>query len=286
MTLEALRGRAVAPAVFAVTPGVVARFVAATGDEATRWREFAPPGLAAAAFFAAAPALLALPEVAGPARSLLHTEQAFTWQRALAVGEEVAVAGKVASVRSRGAMHLVTFEVAAAGAAGPWLQGAATFVLSAEAVAAAAEEVEPPPDARGICDPASVLPLPGEGAALSPLRRSASRADLVRYAVAGGDANPIHQDHRAARAAGLPGVIVHGLLLAAWMFQAAARYRPGPHPLRDARVRFRRALRPAVPAVVTGTVAARGEVGALLDLALEAADGSGPVATAAIRVTP
>jgi len=272
--------------VFPVSPGAVAGFVAATGDEPTRWREFAPPGLAAAALFAVAPAFLALPEVAGRAPSLLHAEQAFSWERALAVGEELAVSGKVAGVRSRGERHLVTFEVAAAGVEGPWLQGAATFVLSSE-TATAPEEAEPPADERGACDPAPILPLPAEGAALCPLRRSASRVDLARYAAAGGDANPIHQEHGAARAAGLPGVIVHGLLLAAWMFQAAARYRPGSHPLAEARVRFRRPLRPAVPAVVTGKVAARGEAGARLELALEAAgSGPGPVATGAIRVTP
>ena len=90
----------------------------------------------------------------------------------------------------------------------------------------------------------------------------------MRYAAATGDANPIHLDHQAARAAGLPGVVAHGLLLAAWFFQAAARFRGGPHPLQSARVRFRRPLRPGVAALVTGRVAAVGAAGADLDLAL------------------
>lgn len=38
-----------------------------------------------------------------------------------------------------------------------------------------------------------------------------SRADLVEYANASGDHNPIHQDLEAARAAGLPDVIAHGM---------------------------------------------------------------------------
>lgn len=37
------------------------------------------------------------------------------------------------------------------------------------------------------------------------------RADLVAYAKASGDHNPIHLDDEAARAAGLPGVIAHGM---------------------------------------------------------------------------
>lgn len=38
-----------------------------------------------------------------------------------------------------------------------------------------------------------------------------SRADLVEYANASGDQNPIHQDEAAAKAAGLPNVIAHGM---------------------------------------------------------------------------
>jgi acyl dehydratase len=38
-----------------------------------------------------------------------------------------------------------------------------------------------------------------------------TRADLVRYAEASGDHNPIHQDEEVARSVGLPGVIAHGM---------------------------------------------------------------------------
>jgi len=38
-----------------------------------------------------------------------------------------------------------------------------------------------------------------------------SRADLVRYAGASGDFNPIHWSDRVARAVGLPGVVAHGM---------------------------------------------------------------------------
>jgi acyl dehydratase len=37
------------------------------------------------------------------------------------------------------------------------------------------------------------------------------RSDLVAYAEASGDRNPIHLDEAAARAAGLPDVIAHGM---------------------------------------------------------------------------
>jgi acyl dehydratase len=38
-----------------------------------------------------------------------------------------------------------------------------------------------------------------------------TRADLVRYAAASGDDNPIHRSDEVARAVGLPGVIAHGM---------------------------------------------------------------------------
>ena len=39
-----------------------------------------------------------------------------------------------------------------------------------------------------------------------------TRADLIRYAGASGDFNPIHYSDRVAAAVGLPGVIAHGML--------------------------------------------------------------------------
>lgn len=47
-----------------------------------------------------------------------------------------------------------------------------------------------------------------------------TRADLVAYAEASGDPNPIHQDEDVARSVGLPGVIAHGMFTLA----LAARY--------------------------------------------------------------
>ncbi len=289
MTLEGLAGRTYGPAQFVVAPAALAEFVAATGDDPRRWANHAPPGFAAAALFAVAPAFLGDPEVAPYCRSLLHAEQSFSWGRALRVGEEVAVEGTVERVRARGPLQLVTFRVQAGDPSDLWFLGVAGFVLSAEAAAASAEEAEPPLEERAACDPAGPLGLPAPGEALPPLRRSASRADLVRYAAATGDRNPIHTDHAAARAAGLPGVVAHGLLLASWFFQAAARFRPGPHPLQSARVRFRRPLRPAVPAVAGGGWWwSDPEFGPApeLEMALQQEGDDVPLATARMRVTP
>jgi acyl dehydratase len=51
-----------------------------------------------------------------------------------------------------------------------------------------------------------------EGAELPPLSVPVSRTDLVRYAGASGDFNPIHWNDRVAESVGLPGVVAHGML--------------------------------------------------------------------------
>lgn len=47
-----------------------------------------------------------------------------------------------------------------------------------------------------------------------------TRADLVAYAAASGDQNPIHTDQDVALSVGLPGVIAHGM----YTLALAARY--------------------------------------------------------------
>lgn len=54
-----------------------------------------------------------------------------------------------------------------------------------------------------------------------------TRADLVRYAAASGDPNPIHQDEEVARSVGLPGVIAHGMLTMALAARAVETWFPG-----------------------------------------------------------
>jgi hypothetical protein len=51
-----------------------------------------------------------------------------------------------------------------------------------------------------------------EGAELPPLSVPVSRTDVVRYAGASGDFNPIHWNDRVAESVGLPGVVAHGML--------------------------------------------------------------------------
>jgi acyl dehydratase len=66
----------------------------------------------------------------------------------------------------------------------------------------------------------SALTDAAAGDALEARTVTITRADLVRYAGASGDLNPIHWNERVAVGVGLPGVIAHGMFTMA----LAARY--------------------------------------------------------------
>ena len=62
------------------------------------------------------------------------------------------------------------------------------------------------------------------GEELEPQEYAVTRADLVAYAEASGDHNPIHQDEQVAVSVGLPGVIAHGMYTLALAARAVAHW--------------------------------------------------------------
>ena len=90
------------------------------------------------------------------------------------------------------------------------------------------------------------------------------RADLVRYAGASGDFNPIHWSDRVATSVGLPGVIAHGMFTMALAGRAVTAWTGDPGALVEYQVRFGRPV--VVPDDDEGAeVTVRGKIGALLD---------------------
>ena len=67
-----------------------------------------------------------------------------------------------------------------------------------------------------------------------------TRADLIRYAGASGDINPIHWSDRGASAAGLPGVIAHGMLTMALAGRVLTEWTGDPGGVVEYSVRFAR----------------------------------------------
>jgi acyl dehydratase len=85
-----------------------------------------------------------------------------------------------------------------------------------------------------------------------------TRADLVRYAGASGDFNPIHWNERFAKEVGLPNVIAHGMFTMATAVRVVTDWAGDPGAVVEYGVRFTR------PVVVRdpgeATLAVRGEV--------------------------
>lgn len=69
---------------------------------------------------------------------------------------------------------------------------------------------------------------------------SVHRTDLVRYAGASGDFNPIHWNERFARSVGLPDVIAHGMFTMSTAIRVVTDWVGDPAAVVDYGVRFTR----------------------------------------------
>ncbi len=79
-----------------------------------------------------------------------------------------------------------------------------------------------------------------EGDELPGLQVRVTRSDLVRYAGACGDFNPIHWSDRVAREVGLPDVVAHGMLTMALANRLVTTWAGDPGAVVECAVRFTR----------------------------------------------
>jgi len=77
-----------------------------------------------------------------------------------------------------------------------------------------------------------------------------SKEQLVRYAGASGDFNPLHTDDETARKAGFDGVVAHGMLIMGFLTQAATTWMPKRF-LKKINVRFKAVTRAGDTITVT-----------------------------------
>lgn len=125
------------------------------------------------------------------------------------------------------------------------------------------------------------------GAELPELRLSITRESLVKYAGASGDFNIIHWSDRAAEAAGLPGVISHGMLTMAAAIRVVTSWTRDPERVIGYRTRFSRPLvvpndDTGVEVRVTGTVVAVD--GDRAEIAIHAYEGEAELLSGAIAL--
>lgn len=90
------------------------------------------------------------------------------------------------------------------------------------------------------------------GTVLAEREFTVTRADLVRYAGASGDFNPIHWSDRIAKDAGLPSVISHGMLTMALAARVVTDWAGDPGAVVEYGARFARPV--VVPDDAEGVV--------------------------------
>ena len=206
----------------------------------------APPTFAIVLTLEAANVVLDDPQVALDYSRVVHGDQRFTHHRPIRAGDRL--------------VATTTIEAVAASPA---------TTCSPTRVDVATE------DGEDVCTATSMLVA--RGTRMSPVRRRrrgrhraaraglpVTRADLVRYAGASGDFNPIHWNERVATEVGLPGVIAHGMFTMALAARAVTDLDRRPGRAGGVPVRFGRPV--LVPDDGVGAeVTVRGRVAPLLD---------------------
>jgi acyl dehydratase len=93
------------------------------------------------------------------------------------------------------------------------------------------------------------------GDTLPEVSETIERLDLIRYAGASGDFNPIHWNDEVARAVGLPGVIAHGMYSMAVAARMITGWAGGPAAIKRLKVRFSAMIEPGQTLTAKGEVA-------------------------------
>lgn len=299
-------GQRFGPVPFQLSNDRVADYISATSDHPSRWIRQAPPGMISGALFAVAGEMLE--QLAD--YTVIHGEQTFAWHQPLLVDEPYQTVGTIARVRPRADMWFINYSLELFGHTNQLaVEGKSVFIASKPSRPPNLDGPPTPttadePDQSDICSDqktAQLLPAPFERAGTDPIveqdrpsagdkfgpwRRSASRLDLLQYAAATGDWNPIHWDHRSALKGGFPTIICHGLLQLGWLLQPFITLNPPAEvpPISTAKIRFRAPLPVASAAVLSGQMAQEGGQ-ATLSLPPGKGVGSEPTIVATARVS-
>jgi acyl dehydratase len=128
-----------------------------------------------------------------------------------------------------------------------------------------------------------------QGDAAPEFTQELGRTDLVMYAGASGDFNPMHHDEVAAQAAGLPSVFGHGMFTMGILGKAITDF-VGVGNLKTYKVRFTKQTWPGEQLTTHVTVAKKYEEGGehLVDLECEVVnqDGEAKVSGLAVAALP
>ncbi len=92
------------------------------------------------------------------------------------------------------------------------------------------------------------------GDEIPALKKTITSEQILDYADASGDYNPIHVDEEFGKKAGLGGIIAHGLLSFAFITQLMTDWLPDPMNLKKIWARFVNMVRPGEEFTIKGKV--------------------------------
>jgi acyl dehydratase len=222
---------------FRLDPELAARFAAVAGARADRLGPVAHPVVVARPALCVLNTLLADPALGAERSTMLHAQSDIRWHDPLTPGTDVELDAEIVDAGAYGNRRGLVVATRVAEPLGPVLVDMQTVLAFA-------------PPALPVADGRPPLRVPSrEVYDKAPV--AARTVDLderfpLRYAEVSGDTNPIHLDPDAARAAGLPGVVLHGLSTVAVGATFAIDELAGGDPaaLSRMRVRFARPGRP------------------------------------------
>lgn len=210
----------------------------ATDDANPRYREarpVAPPMFHVRPLMGLLETLVADPGLAFDRLRLVHGEHAMSFLRVLRHDDVLHLAAELTALVEKPSGRVATFRITGDVDGEAALSGVTTFFIRAAA---------PPPKDAAAAGPKATpaAPPPPDLVFAQPVALD----QAVRYASASGDHNPIHLDAAVARAAGLPGTILHGLCSMAFAARDLVDHLGGGDPASLASIGLRWA-RPVLP---------------------------------------
>lgn len=252
-------------AVFA-RPQHLAAYALAVGDQNPRYAvgpdQVAPPLYAVRPLFAVVQALLHDPDAHYDLTRLVHGEQDMTFLRPIRAWDLVTPRATIQAIEQKRSGVLVR------GTQTLWVEGeAAVQVVASYFIRGESGATDGGAKAGGAAraaEDASARPAP-----IFVVQRTIDDEMTARYAMASDDHNPLHLDDHAARSAGLPGRILHGLATMALTQGAVIDETCGGDPTRLARLTAR-FVRPVFPGDTLTILALPSETGMNLEVSNQA----------------
>lgn len=163
----------------------------------------------------------------------VHAGHRIEQHRPVYAGDRIVQETVIADIRPAGPHELLEMRISARTTGGDLL-ATITHTILIRGEQPAERPGRPAGDASGSEADAAPTPQPG----FPPRRYQVTMLDLLVYSGASGEFSPIHWSGRAARAAGLPGTIAHGMFLMTKAAQAVTSWIGDPARISDFSVRF------------------------------------------------